>query len=188
MVITPLPALGIKCQVGDFSVLVDAPPSKKGGLNLRTETIFPVNSFEDLETIHGPGEYEIEGVRIKGVALPEESTPKAIKTAYKVELDGIHLGFLGKLETIPKDKPLDLLGEIDILFVSINPKKINGKQLITLIKQISPHIVIPTDEAAAKLLAQEMGQKARSEEKFVVKRKDLDKEESTNKLVWLKTK
>ena len=38
-----------------------------------------------------------------------------------------------------------------------------------------------------KLLAEELGQKVKIEEKLVIKKKDLDKEQIVGKLVWLKS-
>jgi len=186
MVINMLSTSGVKCQVGDFSVLVDTPPGRKGNLILETKTRMPVDSFGSQDVIQGPGEYEIGGVRVRGAAIAKESSPSEIKTAYGVELDGIKLGFLGSIETVLEDDVLDALGEIDILFFSADIKKLKAKQITTLIKQTTPIVIVPTDEKLVKLLAVELGQKVKAMDKLVVKKKDILKEGAANKLVWLK--
>lgn len=188
MVITASPAYGIKCQVGDFSLLVDPPSEKKGNLILKTLTEIPVDSFDSQSVIYGPGEYEISGVRVRGVMLPGESDSKNIKSVYTAELDGMHLAFFLNILTNPPEDALDKLGEVDILFISVDTKTFKPKQITSLIKQIDPSIVIPITDTTAKVLNEEMGQKAKAQEKLVIKRSDLIKEDVANKLIWLKTK
>lgn len=187
MVISLVPANGTKCQVGEFSVLVDAPPSRKGNLILRTKAEPPFGAFGERNVIEGPGEYEIESVRVKGVALVRGAAPGVVRAAYAVDFENIRLGFLGELAALPTDEELDALGEIDILSLSADTKKIKGKELVSLVKQMTPAVVIPADEKTAKFLSDEMGQKTQALERFVVKKSDIVRQESANKLVWLKT-
>jgi len=188
MVITVSENAGIKCQAGEFSLLVDSPPQRKGNLILKTCTELPVDSFSSPEIIFGPGEYEISGVRVHGIALPDEASPKEIRTAYSVNLDDMSLAFLIDITSEPSEDAMDKLGEVDILFFSLDTKGLKAKQAITLIKQVDPSIIIPANDKTAKFLSEEMGQKIKAEEKFTVKKKDIIKEDIANKLVWLKTK
>lgn len=188
MVITASPTSGIKCQVGDFSLLVDSPSQKKGNLILKTLTEMSVDSFSSENIVYGPGEYEISGVRVRGVTLPGESNSKSIKSIYTAQLDDIHLAFFLNISTPPPEDTLDKLGEVDILFISTDTGKLKPKQTISLIKQIDPSIVIPVTDKTAKILNEEMGQKAKAQEKLVIKKSNLIKEDIANKLVWLKTK
>jgi len=148
----------------------------------------PIDSFGSGGIVYGPGEYEISGVKVRGVGLAGESNGKSIKSIYTAELDGLRLAFFLDISIDPPDEALDKLGEIDILFLSADTSKIKTKQIISLIKQIDPSIIIPVTDKLAKLLISEMGQKVGAEEKFVIKKKDLIKEGMTNKLVWLTTK
>jgi len=188
MVITASEDAGVKCQVGDFSLLVNSPSKKKGNLILKTETKMPIDSFNSQEVIFGPGEYEISGVRVRGIGLSAESNKDTIRSIYTVELEGMRLAFFLNLSKEIPEKALDKLGEVDVLFISAETKQIKTKQLISLIKQIDPSIVIPTDDKTAKVLSEEMGQKLKAQEKLVIKRKDLTKEDIANKLIWLRTK
>ena len=188
MIITVSESAGIKCQVGDFNLLIDSPSGKKGNLILKTHTEMPVNSFSSQSIIYGPGEYEISGVRVRGVLLPEDSSDKVLRSMYTAQLEGMRLAFFLDISANPSEDSLDRLGEIDILFISVDTKELNPKQITALIKQIDPSIIIPTTDKTAKMLSEEMGQKVKAEEKLVIKRKDLVKEDIANKLVWLKTK
>lgn len=187
MVITVSDSAGIKCQAGEFSLLVDPPTKRKGNLILQTQTEFPVDSFSSPEVIFGPGEYEIAGVRVHGLGLPNESSVKGMKTIYAVLIDGLSLAFLIGISSELPENMLDELGEVDILFFSPDAKTLKGKQAVSLIKQVEPSIVIPADDKAAKFLIEEMGQKVKAEEKLTIKKKDLIKDGATSKLVWLKT-
>ena len=188
MVITASESAGIKCQVGDFSLLIDSPSGKKGNLILKTRTEIPVDSFSSPEVIYGPGEYEISGVRVRGVLLSENSNNEMLKSMYTARLEGMNLAFFLDISASPPEDSLDRLGEVDVLFISADTKKLKPKQITALIKQIDPSIVIPITDKTAKVLSEEMGQKIKAQEKLVIKRKDLIKEDIANKRVWLKKK
>lgn len=188
MVITIDEASGIKCQAGEFVLLVDAPPKKKGNLILTTKAKMPVDTFGQPEVIFGPGEYEVSGVRVRGIGLASQSTEKEIRTIYTAELDDMRMAFLLDLKTELEEEQIDKMGEIDILFLSLEQGGLKSKQITSLIKQLEPSVVIAASDKTAKILSEELGQKIKAEEKFVVKKKDLVKEGVTNKLIWLKTK
>jgi hypothetical protein len=188
MVITASESSGVKCQVGDFSLLVDSPSGKKGNLVLKTKTEMPVDTFVSPEIIHGPGEYEVEGVRVRGVGVGDGAGKNMIRSVYIAELEGMRMAFVIGASAPLSENILDKFGEIDILFISAETGKLKSKEITSLIKQVDPSIVIPVTDKTAKLLSEEMGQKAKAQEKLVIKRKDLVKEDVANKLVWLKTK
>lgn len=188
---------GIKCQVGDFVMIVEAsadsdPGAKEGRLPradliLRTKTSLPIEFPLPPEIVAGSGEYEISGVRVKGISLDGGTNSRLLRTVYSAELEGIRLSFLGELSGEAIGQALGKLGAVDILFLSVEPGKLKAKQVATLIKQVDPKIIIPIGDKTVKLLAEELGQKVEAHEKIVVKKKDLDKEQITNKLVWLKS-
>lgn len=170
---------GVRCQVGELVMLIDPASDRKANLILKTsakDTGFPLPP----EVVTGPGEYEIKGVRVHGVDVNG-------RTIYTVWLEGIQLLYLGELGEEISMKELDGLGAVHILLLSLGGKTQASKEITKLIKQVDPKLIIPTDEKTAKTLALELGQKAKAEEKLVIKRKDLDKEEVANKLVWLKS-
>lgn len=184
LMVVSLSPPGVKCQVGDFVMFVNPPSDRKASLILETKAVLPVKFPLSPEVVAGAGEYEVAGVRVKGVSLGSDSGE--LRTAYATELEGIHLAFLGKLEEEPASDALDKLGAVDILFFEAEPAKLKAKQLVGLIKQIGPKIIVPLGDKTAKLLSEELGQKVKAEEKLVIKKKDLEKEEIANKLIWLK--
>lgn len=178
---------GVKCQVGDFVMLVDPAIGKKANLILRTRTELPIKFPLSQEDVAGAGEYEISGVRVNGINLDEETNNQLLRTVYSVELEGVRLAFLGELGGESIVQALGKLGTVDILFLSVEPGKLKGKQIATLVKQLDPKIIIPIGEKTVKLLTEELGQKVEAYEKLVIKKKDLDKEQIVGKLVWLKS-
>jgi len=178
---------GVKCQVGDFVMLVDSASDRKANLILRTRTELPIGFPLPAEIIAGAGEYEISGVRVKGISLDEETNGQLLRTVYSAELEGVRLAFLGELSSESIGQTLGKLGTVDVLFLSVEPGGLKAKQIATLIKQVDPKIIIPVGDKTVKLLAEELGQEVEAHEKIVIRKKDLDKEQGTNKLAWLKS-
>lgn len=188
MVISLLGPSGVKCQVADFSVLVNPPSNKKGSLVLETGGEITDDDRGPAEgRVDGPGEYEVAGVRVRGIHLPRESSGNKVKTAYAVNFDSIRLAFLDVLESALEQTELDKLGEVDILFVDTEGSKLNTKEMVSLIKKIDPNTVIPLSGKGAKKMLEEFGQKGKAEEKLTIKPKEISKEEGL-KVVWLKDK
>lgn len=179
MIITVSGSKGIKCQVSDFSLVVDPDQGGKQGskadIVLRTRTEAPIVDFNSNASseIVGAGEYEISGTRVTGIQIPKESNNKEIRTAYIVKMDEINLAFLGDLKTDLSEDALDKLGEVDILFVPSPSEGFDGKKIASLIKQIEPRVIIPARSEDGEKLAKELGQKAEKQEKLVIKKKEL---------------
>ncbi|OGY60393.1 MAG: hypothetical protein A3B23_01795 [Candidatus Colwellbacteria bacterium RIFCSPLOWO2_01_FULL_48_10] len=182
MVITVSETKGIKCQVGDLSLLVD--PDKVGSADAVLYTAAKV-PFETVpqNVVIGPGEYEISGIRVIGAGLERESDAKRIRTAYTAIVDGIRLCFLGLLGAEVSDDALDKLGETDILIVGA-ASGMDVKKVVQLARQMEPKIIIPLSNH--KEFASELGQKPEKEEKWVGKLKDI--ETFNSKLIWLTEK
>ncbi len=168
---------------GEGGAKAGRPP--RADLILQTRAKLPLGFPPSPETVTGAGEYEISGARIKGISLGKEAGDDFLRTIYAVELEGIHLVFVGDLQDESVSDALDKLGAIDILFLSVSGGKAKG--IAALIKQVDPKIIIPVGDKTAKLLAEELGQKVKAEEKLVIKKKDLEKEQIAHKLIWLKS-
>lgn len=172
MIITVSGTKGIKCQVSDFSLVVDPEKGSKADVVLKTRTEAPIAENEGSEII-GAGEYEVGGTKIIGIQIDKESTAKEIRTIYTVSMDEIRLCFLGDLKTDLTEEALDKLGEVDILFVPSASEDYDGKKLAALIKQIEPRVIIPSSDKDADKLAKDLGQKPEKMEKLVIKKKEL---------------
>ena len=188
MLVDPLPADSASVATSaKGAALAKAGRPPRANLILRTRTELPIGFPLPPEIVAGAGEYEISGVRVKGISLGEETNGQLLRTVYSVELEGVRLSFLGELSGESIGQALGKLGAVDILFLSVEPGKLKAKQIATLIKQIDPKIIIPVGDKTVKLLAEELGQEVEAQEKLVIKKKDLDKEQIVGKLVWLKS-
>ncbi|MDP3763288.1 MAG: MBL fold metallo-hydrolase [bacterium] len=190
MVIKASKLSGIICesrssaQAQEFRLFVD-PVSldSKADLTLMTKMSLPISSVSPMELIAGPGEYEVMGIKVRGITPGKEVDEKYLHTVYLVEMDGLRLCFLGERELMPDDDFIENVGTIDVLFVNGIS---DSKDIISLIKDIDPRIVVCRSKEKASLLSKELGQTVEPTDKETIKKKDLDGEGT--KLIWLTSK
>lgn len=99
--------------------------------------------------IHGPGEFEVGDVTIRGIAVGEG------KVIYDAEVGGVHVGVIGGIE-----EGLDDLGVSDILCTSS----------VRAIREIGPKAVIAMGNVDG--MVSELKVAARAEKKYKVKSLD----------------
>jgi len=97
--------------------------------------------------IKGPGEYEIGGIFITGIATFHDNKKGNLRgknTIYVIEMDGITLCHLGDLGH-PLDSHLaEELGDIDILFLPVGEvSTISIDMALEIVRQLEPSMVIP---------------------------------------------
>jgi len=202
MVIRVAPSGSVSCEISDFRIVVDPGPRERGNLILKTSSELPLAaasrelSSASPDVINHAGEYEISGIKIKGLEMESESlghsptgepSPKNIKTTYLVEADGVHLCFLDGIAKELDDAFIEKLGKVDVLFISADKKSAEPKKLAALVKEVESHIIVSTNETAAESLSEGLGKKPEISDRLVVKRKDFEGEEGT-KFVWIKEK
>lgn len=135
--------------------------------------------------VNGPGEYEIKGVYVKGVA--SEGRDKKINTIYSVVLEGISLCHLGGLENpVLPSAAAEALGEIDVLFVPVwGDGVLSAAAADKVIAALEPKIIIPLykgpkgkEKETLALFLKEMGEElGASADKLTLKKKDLEGKE-----------
>jgi len=167
MVITYQGADSFKISQGELAVAVN--PQSKTSADI---TLFSVGRGETAEksgfVIHGPGEYEVRDVSVKG--FQSQADAGKINTIYMVNFEGMNLCFLGSLatETLPAET-LGNLEDIDILFAPVTAHK--------LAVSLEPKVIIPmryTPDSLKKFLKEAGDDSPAKEDKLVVKRKDLE--------------
>lgn len=132
--------------------------------------------------VRGPGEYEIQGVFIKGLPSSSEyAGEKKINTIYTVNLEGMNICFLGALgnTNLPKETK-EALDDIDILFVPISGEGVlNASEAYKFAVSLEPSIIIPMNynESSLKAFIKESGGGAESTDKLTLKKKDLEGKE-----------
>jgi L-ascorbate metabolism protein UlaG (beta-lactamase superfamily) len=102
---------------------------------------------EDNFEIHGPGEYEISDVSIKGIparAHIDENGKRA--TIYSIFMQNFKIAILGHIYPELSDEQLEDLGVIDVVIIPVggNGYTIDANAAAQLVKKIEPKIVIPT--------------------------------------------
>ena len=150
--------------------------------------------------ISNPGEYEIKGVFVQGIASFHDDTQgkeRGSNTIYTIEGERIrvcHLGDFGQKELTGEQ--LENIGDVDILLIPVGGVyTINGKEAQKVISQLEPKIVIPMHYLLPKLkyklnpvedFLRTMGaKKAEPQEKLTIKEKDLSAEREETEIVVL---
>ena len=132
--------------------------------------------------ITSPGEYEIKGISIEGIAASEH-------TIYVIEWEGMRLCHLGALDEkqLP-DATRERISTPDILFVPIGGgNALDAEEAVHVINLIEPRIAIPMYYAfpgfstlplhTVDAFLKEIGSSSMAEEKLSLKKKDVPQEE-----------
>jgi L-ascorbate metabolism protein UlaG (beta-lactamase superfamily) len=114
-----------------------------------------VKGFERI--INGPGEYEVGGVFIIGVAMNDRSSnPPTRNVAYLYDFAGLTIAHLGDLDHVPAQTDIEALGTVHVALVPVGGGgALNSAQAAEVIGMIEPSIVIPmhykTDQTELEL-------------------------------------
>jgi L-ascorbate metabolism protein UlaG (beta-lactamase superfamily) len=97
--------------------------------------------------IKGPGEYEISGVLIIGIATFHDTQggqTRGKNTVYVMEIDGITLCHLGDLGHVLTSEQVEEIGDIDVLLLPVGGvSTINAAMAAEVIRQLEPKAVVP---------------------------------------------
>lgn len=120
-----------------------------------------VSAVKEARVINGPGEYEIGGVFITGVATQQAGGDKKKKvegknTLYVFDFDGITVAHLGDLDHVPTQAQVEEMGNVHVALVPVGGGGgLNSSQAAEVISLIEPAIVVPmhykTEDANLKL-------------------------------------
>ncbi len=196
MIITYYGAEFFKVQFGDTTLAFNpiSKDSKQKPSRFGADIVFVSASHPDFNgidqvthgektpfAIQGPGEYEVGGVFIKGLASESKYGGKdLINTVYTVSLENMNICFLGALNSELKNETIEALDEVDILFVPIGGAGVlEPAKAYKLAVSLEPKIIIPMhyDDAQLKAFLKEAGENPKPEAKLTLKRKDLEGKE-----------
>ena len=97
--------------------------------------------------IQGPGEYEISGVLIIGVATfhdAEGGQERGKNTVYLMEVDGISVCHLGDLGHVLTSEQVEEIGDVDVLLLPVGGVSTIGAPMAAeVIRQLEPNAVVP---------------------------------------------
>ncbi len=101
----------------------------------------------DPKVISGPGEYEVKGVFITGIAtyLKKSKGSERLKnTIYLFEFEDLTVCHLGNLDHVPSQAKLQALSGVDVLLIPVGAMTtINANQAAEVIGLLEPRIVLP---------------------------------------------
>jgi len=152
-----------------------------------------VEAVKGARPITGPGEYEIGGVFITGIATHRPEKKKkdgengSKNTLYLFDFDGLTVAHLGDLDHVPTQAQIEDLGTVAVALVPVGGGGgLNAAQAAEVISLIEPSIVVPmhykTPEVTLKLeplnkFLKEMGlSTVKTEESLTVKKTSLPEE------------
>ena len=181
-------------ESGGVRILIE-PPQKESGINsprLKSDILIYSKSRNSEElspngpetgtfVIDSPGEYEIKGINVLGIADEEN-------TLYNIEIDGIKIAHLGFLSKDLDNGKMDLINDPDIVLVPVgNGAVLDAEKAMKLINKIEPSVAIPMlydikglkiKRAPLSVFLKESEAKESSQPKLTVKKKDLTEEET----------
>jgi L-ascorbate metabolism protein UlaG (beta-lactamase superfamily) len=101
----------------------------------------------DPKSVLGPGEYEIGGVLIIGVATFHDSVRGAQRgknTVYVMEVDEMAVCHLGDLGHVLTAEQVEELGDVDVLLLPVGGvSTINAPTAAEVVRQLEPRVVVP---------------------------------------------
>ena len=97
--------------------------------------------------ITGPGEYEVKGIFVIGVATYHDAhrgQQRGKNTAYLIELDDLTVCHLGDLGHVPSQEQIEQFNGVDILLVPVGGRTtLAGARAAEVVNLIEPSVVIP---------------------------------------------
>lgn len=97
--------------------------------------------------VRGPGEYEISGVLIIGIATFHDAVrgqTRGKNTVYIMEIDGISVCHLGDLGHVLTSEQTEEIGDVDVLLLPVGGvSTINATMAAEVIRQLEPKAVLP---------------------------------------------
>jgi L-ascorbate metabolism protein UlaG (beta-lactamase superfamily) len=96
--------------------------------------------------LSGPGEYEIRGVLISGVATfhdGQQGKEQGRNTVYVIQIDDLRLCHLGDLGHVLTSEQVDEIGTVDVLFIPARGHVIDAAKAAEVVSQIEPNILVP---------------------------------------------
>lgn len=123
--------------------------TKPTDISLHTHSGIPLKSARF--TADMPGEYEISGVVIHGIAARShmDETGKKSAVIYTLTVDDVRVAVMGHIYPDLSEDQLEDIGHVDIAVIPIgnNGYTLDGIGALQIVKKIEPKVVIPTHYA-----------------------------------------
>lgn len=100
-----------------------------------------------FKEIKGPGEYELKGTFITGIATfhdADRGEKLGKNTVYLLEMDGMTLCHLGDIGHLPASELMEAIGDIEVLFLPVGGvSTIGSSTAAEIVRHLTPKTVIP---------------------------------------------
>ena len=97
--------------------------------------------------VTGPGEYEISGVLVIGMATfhdEERGGKRGKNTVYLIEVDEVSICHLGDLGHVLNAEQVEEMEDVDVLLVPVGGvSTINASMAAEVVRQLEPKVVVP---------------------------------------------
>ena len=156
----------VRVRAGGTFVVMD-PTSRKSGYDMGRPTAEVVTVSHDDQAhnnvrglrgdpllLDGPGEYEVQGVQLLGVASGlrpgAEGERPGRNVAFVLEAEDLRLAHLGGLGTRITAEQAEQLGTIDVLVIPVGGGRVlDAVEAARVVRELEPRVVIPVHYAAS---------------------------------------
>ncbi len=121
--------------------------TKDGDVVVATQEVLAVTDSKELKIVT-PGEFEVQGVSVRGVQARAHTDQPGERTAtmYKFMAEGTHILVTGHVYPELDDKQLESIGRVDVMVVPVggNGFTLDPLGALKLIRKVEPSVVVPT--------------------------------------------
>jgi L-ascorbate metabolism protein UlaG (beta-lactamase superfamily) len=119
-----------------------------------TEAVKPAGE-KKLFVINTPGEYEVGGLFVYGIAAPYDEKAgkeRGLTSLYRFEVGDLSVAHLGDLGAGITDVQREELEDVDVLLIPVGGDSVlSAKQAVEIVTQLEPRVVIPMHYAVPGL-------------------------------------
>ncbi len=102
--------------------------------------VVPNHAGRDTYVAAGPGEYDVSGVYLHGIAASATPDAGSVRTVFALDIDRVTVALIASLESDMTPAMLEELGTAQVLVVNADE---GVERVVKLVNRIEPNLVIP---------------------------------------------
>ena len=102
--------------------------------------VVPNHTGRDTYVAAGPGEYDVSGVYLHGIAGSATPDAGSVRTVFALDIDRVTVALIASLESDMTTAMLEELGTAQVLVVNADD---GVERVVKLVNRIEPNLVIP---------------------------------------------
>ena len=107
--------------------------------------VLPNHAERDPYLATGPGEFDVSGVYLHGIAGPTTPTGRRSPTLYALDIDRVTVALIPSLAAEMTNDMLEELGAAQVLVVNADD---GVERVVNLVNRIEPNVVVPYGQSA----------------------------------------